>query len=661
MYPHSDSQVQQVNTKNTHPVATCNFGKLFSDEIGITEGETIAILGIDKSKTMIKIRKQQTIGWISRISVASNDMKVAISSKLENKEQNNWQTNEIPQRVEQLYRQRRIAHMLERIKGIKQESRKTARIIGDRKTKFFTKIAHSIEPHQSKIINVTTVTKNNNFQMIEPCEAYLEHKEFEVLDGSYHESNGGYMIIRNTTSSRKTMKKGTYIGDGYQVELEDLPFMSLDRISALTEKSEEMIIQEESVKEKSRKKFLEKIKDYDPGLKRVLEKYQEMYLDPNPMEFETLNIKDLQLPEREDIPDHLPPPHRRVYSKEDEEAIAVYLEAGLLSGFLKPVESEYTSPLLVVSRPGSTKKRCCLDARLINEKLLKPISYPMPTPTEIINKMAKNEIYTTLDARSAFNQVKLSERSQKLVAFSVFLNGRRGTYTTTSMPFGIRCAPQAYQQTIDGIIHKFKRPFSDADSYIDDLNLGSRSDGTRSAKEIHLEDLDKLLSRLWEVGVRLNIDKCEFLKEMVIYCGQEVSKGTYRPSEKHREVIKNLKKFSVTDNTKNALGRYLGVLGYHRRFGGKNYAFIEKSMRRTVDDYRKKKISAEDADTRIAELSQQIKDEILKTKLVVPTGSEKLYLNTDASKFSWGAVLTLKDKGVVSYHGGTFGQQIIDN
>ena len=138
---------------------------------------------------------------------------------------------------------------------------------------------------------VTTVTKNNNFQMIEPCEAYLEHKEFEVLDGSYHESNGGYMIIRNTTSSRKTMKKGTYIGDGYQVELEDLPFMSLDRISALTEKSEEMIIQEESVKEKSRKKFLEKIKDYDPGLKRVLEKYQEMYLDPNPMEFETLNIK----------------------------------------------------------------------------------------------------------------------------------------------------------------------------------------------------------------------------------------------------------------------------------------------------------------------------------------------------------------------------------
>ena len=52
---------------------------------------------------------------------------------------------------------------------------------------------------------------------------------------------------------------------------------------------------------------------------------------------------------------------------------------------------------------------------------------------------------------------------------------------------------------------------------------------------------------------------------------------------------------------------------------------------------------------------------LLKTKLVVPNGEEKVYLNTDASKFSWGAVLSIKNKGVVSYHGGTFTKPIIDN
>ena len=292
MYTHSDSQIQRVLSGNKHPTAAGNFDKLFTDEIDVNVGEAIEILGIDKSKTMIKIKKQETIGWISQMSVTSNDIKLAITDKIKDKDQIKWQTNEIPQRVEQLYRQRRIAHMLEQIKGIKPEKRKVANIISDKVTKFFTRTAYSIEPHQTKIINVTTEKKNIKFQMIEPCKTYLENTEFEVLDGSYYESNGGYMIIRNTTLEKKTIKKGTYIGDGKQVELEDLPFMSLDRISTLTEKSEEMIAQEETVKEKSRKKFLEKIKDYDPGLKKVLEKYQDMYLDPNPMEFETLNIKD---------------------------------------------------------------------------------------------------------------------------------------------------------------------------------------------------------------------------------------------------------------------------------------------------------------------------------------------------------------------------------
>ena len=64
-------------------------------------------------------------------------------------------------------------------------------------------------------------------------------------------------------------------------------------------------------------------------------KFEEMFLDANPLEFETLDIEALHLPERDDIPDKLPPPHEGVYSKENEEAIALYVELGLLSGFFK--------------------------------------------------------------------------------------------------------------------------------------------------------------------------------------------------------------------------------------------------------------------------------------------------------------------------------------
>ena len=617
----------------------------------------IEILAIESTANMVKVKSDNKTGWISKHTLEEEELQGAIREHLKSKSDSPWVTKEVPQRVEQLYRQRRIAQMLEKIKAIKPEDRKVATTDGEPTTFFRTKTGTSLKPHESQVIVIEPTEKvNESMYMVEPTDSYNNAIGWELLDGSYQVSHGGYMVLRNTTEKTMTIAEHTVIGQGAEIAIEDLPFMDRDTIESFTTGKAEM-----STKDKSRVAFRNSLKEMDTDLAKVLGKYEDMFTDPNPMEFETLNIESLKLPEKDDIPDSLPPPHRRIYSKEDEEAIETYVEAGLLSGFLKPIESEYTSPLLVVKKVGSDKRRCCLDARLINEKLLKPISYPMPTPTEIINRLARNTIYTTLDAKGAFNQIKLSERSQKLVAFSVFVGGIRGTYTTTSMPFGIRCAPQAYQKIIDGVTHKFKRPYSDADSYIDDLTLGSRSDGHRTAKEIHLEDLDKLLSRLWEAGFRLNLEKCEFLKEMVVYCGQEMSKGTYRPSEKHRETIKNLKPFSVKDNSKNALGRYLGVLGYHRRFGGQKYAYLEKQIRKTVEIYRKKEITHEEADEKILKLSSEIKEEILKTKLVVPTGLEELRLNTDASKYSWGAVLSIQDKGVVSYHGGTFTKPVIDN
>ena len=50
-------------------------------------------------------------------------------------------------------------------------------------------------------------------------------------------------------------------------------------------------------------------------------KQEDMFLEPNPMDFETLNISDLELAEQDNIPLSLAQPPRRVYSKEDEKAI----------------------------------------------------------------------------------------------------------------------------------------------------------------------------------------------------------------------------------------------------------------------------------------------------------------------------------------------------
>ena len=47
-----------------------------------------------------------------------------------------------------------------------------------------------------------------------------------------------------------------------------------------------------------------------------------------------------------------------------------------------------------------------------------------------------------------------------------------------------------------------------------------------------------------------------------------------------------------TDKTKNALLRYLGKVGFHRRFGGPEYAAKEKELRELTDRFSKNEIKA---------------------------------------------------------------------
>ena len=94
------------------------------------------------------------------------------------------------------------------------------------------------------------------------------------------------MVIRNRSDTDVKLPKNTNIGSGLEIKLEDLPFMSNEQIKTLNVDNTS-----ESVKEKSRKDFLKKIKHLDPDLQKVLIRYTGMFLDANPIKFWTLDIK----------------------------------------------------------------------------------------------------------------------------------------------------------------------------------------------------------------------------------------------------------------------------------------------------------------------------------------------------------------------------------
>ena len=108
---------------------------------------------------------------------------------------------------------------------------------------------------------------------------------------------------------------------------------------------------------------------------------------------------------------------------------------------------------MVVSRRGE-KIRICLDPADLN-KAVKREHYPIPTVEEIVAKIPDATVFTVLDAKSGYLQVKLDYESSLLTT----MNTPIGRYRWLKLPFGIKSASEMYQRAMDemleGIDHAY--------------------------------------------------------------------------------------------------------------------------------------------------------------------------------------------------------------
>ena len=110
----------------------------------------------------------------------------------------------------------------------------------------------------------------------------------------------------------------------------------------------------------------------------------------------------------------------------------------------------------------------CGDYRDLNKVTVRD-SYPMPTPEEIFDRLQEAKWFSTLDLRQGFNQILLSEGDRPKTAF----HGPDGLYEWNVMPFGLRNASACFQRVMAAVL----RGFDDAECFIDDMVVFSRSEG----------------------------------------------------------------------------------------------------------------------------------------------------------------------------------------
>lgn len=216
-------------------------------------------------------------------------------------------------------------------------------------------------------------------------------------------------------------------------------------------------------------------------------------------------------------------------------------------GIIKKIEySNWAAPIVPVVKPNGGIRICGDYKVTVNQDLELP-EHPMPRVEELLQKLNGGQKFTKLDLSQAYMQIELEENSQQYVTINTHL----GLYTYTRLPYGISAAPAIFQATMDKLLQGLE-----VGCFQDDIIITGRND------EEHLKNLDAVLTRLQQAGLKLQKSKCHFMASSVTYLGYVIDKNGVRMDNDAIEAIQD----APPPTCKSELRSLLGLVSHYRKY-----------------------------------------------------------------------------------------------
>ena len=197
--------------------------------------------------------------------------------------------------------------------------------------------------------------------------------------------------------------------------------------------------------------------------------------------------------------------------------------------FIRVSNVPAATPVLFVKKLAGSL-RFCVDYRSLNRITKK--KYLLPLIYETLRNIGKTKWYTKLDVREYF------------------------LFKWPVIPFGLANAFSTFQRYINWVFRDFLNEFCSA--YIHDILIYIEGFRTEYQKQVK-----KVVKRLREAGLQLNVSKCEFEMKTTKYLGFiiEVNKGIIMDPAKVEIIIK----WEAPKTVKGVQG-FLGFANFYRKF-----------------------------------------------------------------------------------------------
>ena len=326
-----------------------------------------------------------------------------------------------------------------------------------------------------------------------------------------------------------------------------------------------------------------------------------------------------------DIKEGFVPWKGKVYplSREEREEVREFVKKQLRKGYIWLSKSPQTALVFFVGKKDG-KKRMVQDYQYLNEWTIKN-NYPLPLISDILENIGTKKLFTKMDLRWGYNNVRIKEGDEWKAAFMM----PEGLFEPTMMFFGLTNSPATFQAMMNELLRDLIN-IGKVAVFIDDVIVGMETE------EDHNELVVEVIKRLEENDLYVKLEKCKWRVREVEFLGVVIGpEGIKMEKEKVKGVLEWPTLKGVND-----IQKFLGLVNYYRQFI-EGFATVARPLHDLV-----KKDKKWEWTEREEKVFKELKERFIKEPvLAAPDIDKKMRMEVDALDYVMGGVLLIECGG----------------